>query len=68
MIIRDYCKSDKAYVCDLMKNSLGYNVAPDVLADRIEQMQNYSEYKFLVAIQRGFFICYVMILIVRQKL
>ncbi len=49
MIVRDYCKSDIADVCDLMKTSLGYDIAPDVLSNRIEQMQNDGDYKILVA-------------------
>ncbi len=53
MIIRDYCKNDITDACDLMKNSLGYEVASDVLSNRIEQMQNHGEYKILVAEESG---------------
>ncbi len=53
MLIRDYCKSDIADVSDLMKISLGYDIAPDVLSSRIEQMRNYGEYKILVAEDNG---------------
>ncbi len=49
MTIKDYQKSDIEDVCCLMKNSLGYDVAPDVLSSRIEQMQNYGDYKIFVA-------------------
>ncbi len=50
MIIRDYCRNDISGVCDLMKNSLGYDVTPDILAKRIEKMENHGEYKVLVAV------------------
>ncbi len=50
MIIRDYCKNDISSVCDLMKNSLGYDVTPDILAQRIEKMENHGEYKVFVAV------------------
>ncbi len=53
MLIRDYSKSDIADVCDLMKNSLDYDVAPDALSSRIGQMQSHGEYKILIAEDNG---------------
>ncbi len=51
MIIRDYCKNDLSGVCNLMKYSLGYDIVPDELSSRIEEMQKHGEYRIIVAVE-----------------